>query len=36
VAALLSVLPPPELRRLRALLGTLGEGLQARAEVQRQ
>jgi DNA-binding MarR family transcriptional regulator len=32
VAALLSVLPPGELRRLRLLLGTLGEELQARAE----
>lgn len=35
VAGLLSVLPAPDLRRLRALLGTLGEGLEARAEVQR-
>lgn len=34
VAGLLSVMPPAELRRLRALLGTLGEGLQARAEVR--
>ena len=32
VAALLSVLPAGELRRLRLLLGTLGEQLQARAE----
>jgi len=32
VAALLSVLPAGELRRLRLLLGTLGEELQARAE----
>ena len=32
VAALLSVLPPGELKRLRMLLGTLGEELQARAE----
>jgi DNA-binding MarR family transcriptional regulator len=32
VAALLSVLPAGELKRLRLLLGTLGEELQARAE----
>jgi DNA-binding MarR family transcriptional regulator len=32
VAALLSVLPAGELERLRLLLGTLGEELQARAE----
>lgn len=32
VAALLSVMPPAGLRRLRALLGTLGAGLQAREE----
>jgi DNA-binding MarR family transcriptional regulator len=34
LAGLLAVMPPVELRRLRALLGTLGEGLQARAEVR--
>jgi DNA-binding MarR family transcriptional regulator len=33
VAALLSVLPAGELRQLRLLLGTLGEELQAKAEV---
>jgi hypothetical protein len=32
VAALLSVLPAADLRHLRALLGTLGTGLQAREE----
>jgi DNA-binding MarR family transcriptional regulator len=35
LSGLLSVMPAAELRRLRVLLGTLGDGLQARTEVQR-